>query len=117
MKLLLLALAIFVSIASPLSAGEDFSKDPLEGLKVSKTEILKSLDTLKAQGKISEADHKKATSEVNKMSDAQVSTINENAIGMVRNHPDKALEFANGSNLISSEEAKKQIQELSKPKK
>lgn len=112
-KMLFFALLSFFIFQSPLSASEEMA-DPLANFSVSKDEISKSLDGLKASGKISDADYQKAKVELLGMSDAKVNAIKETAIGMVRNNPDKAVELVN-ANKIDTAAIQKQINDLSKP--
>lgn len=114
-KMLLFTLLSFFLFQSPLSASEsEEMADPLANFTVSKDEIAKSLDNLKASGKISDADYQKAKKELGGMSDTQISAIKETAIGMVRNDPDKAVELVN-ANKIDTAAVEKQIKDLSKP--
>lgn len=114
-KILFFTLLSFFMFQSPLSASELESedKDPLAGFTVSKDEIAKSLDNLKAGGKISDADYQNAKKDLGGMSDTQISAIKETAIGMVRNNPDKAVELVN-ANKIDASAVQKQINDLSK---
>lgn len=115
-KFLAFTLLSFCLFQSTVSANDDLDKDPLEGFTVSKSDIISSLDSLKKMGKISEADYQKAKKELEAMSDSQVSALKETAVGMVRNDPDKAVDLVNKGAKIDTEAAKKQINDLSKPK-
>ena len=77
--------------------------DPLANFTISKDEISQSLDKLRATGKISEADHAAAKKELAQMNDAQVGSIKDKAIGIVRKDPDKALELINKPTIDAKE--------------
>lgn len=77
--------------------------DPLANIKISKDEISKSLDQLKGQGKISESDYNEAQKELKTMSDAQVGSIKDKAIGLIRKDPDKALGIINNKKIDKKE--------------
>lgn len=88
-----MTLLSFFMFQSNLSAQED--ADPLSNITVSKEDIVKSLDMLKKQGKISEADYQKAKAELMSMSDSQVNGIKESAVDIVKKDPKKAMEMVN----------------------
>ena len=112
-KLVALTLISFLLFQSPLSASEDV--DTLSTIKVSKEDILKSLDGLKKAGKISAADYEAAKKELIGMNDTQIDAIKETAVGVVKNNPEKADELLKAKK-IDTKEVKKQIDDLSKPK-
>ncbi len=114
-KFVVITLMSFCFHQNTVSASEGFDKDPLAGLSFSKEEIAKSLETLKNSGKISDADYKKATTELMGMSQNQINALKEAAVGMVRNNPDKAVELVQKGS-FDAEATKKQISDLSKPK-
>lgn len=87
----------------------------LSDIKVSKNDIKISLDKLKAEGQISEADYKKALEQLGGMNDTQISLMKETAIGMVKNDPDKAAEVVK-SKKMNSPEVQKQLKDLAAPK-
>lgn len=77
----LICLAVLVSFR--LSA-EEVLKDPLDGVKVSKDEISKSLEIMKKEGKISAADYEKAKKELSSMNQNDIDSVNKKAIDLVR---------------------------------
>ena len=96
--LAVLTLFSFVFFQANLSASDsDSDVDTLthDTMSISKEEIIKSLDNLKKQGQITEADYEKTKKELLGMSDSQVNNIKKNAEGIIRNNPDKALELVN----------------------
>ncbi|MBC7713701.1 MAG: hypothetical protein H7177_10195 [Rhizobacter sp.] len=110
-KILLVSLFTFFSFHSPLSAAEDLNVDPLSNISVSKDEIIKSLEMLKKQGKITDADYQKAKKEIAVMTDAQVNGIKDIAVNMVRKDPDKAVELLNAKK-IDLKQVEKQAVEV-----
>lgn len=114
-KFLVFTLLSFFLYQSTVSANDEM-KDPLEGFSVSKEDIIKSLDSLKKMGKISEEDYQKAKKELGGMSDAQIGALKETAVGMVRNDPDKAVDLVNKGGKIDPAATQTQIRDLSKPK-
>lgn len=108
--LIILSLTVF---ESSLSASEE-GLDLLSDFKISKVEIVKSLDNLRKNGQISDAEYEKAKKELGGMSDSQVNAIKETAVGLVKNNPDKALELANAKK-IDTDAVDKEIKELSRP--
>lgn len=109
------ALAVIATLMTSYSTSAQDDVDPLANFKVSKTDILKSLETLKNSGQIGQADYDKAVKELGSMSNAQVEGMAQTAIGMVRNDPDKATSLLKSKN-IDLKEVEKQIGELSRPK-
>ncbi len=94
-KNLLFILLTFFIFNSQLSAAEDLDVDTLSNFSVSKDEILKSLDTLKSQGKISDSDYQKAKKELMGMNDNQVNGIRDKAVELVKKDPKKAADIVN----------------------
>lgn len=109
----LFIMALLLSFTSSTEASEELT-DPLAGFQISKDEIKGSLNKLKAEGKISESDYKKALDQLGDMSDGQINAMKDTAIGMVRNDPDKAVEIVNAKK-ISPPDIEKQIKEISQP--
>ncbi len=109
-------LITFLTLSSSIfsSAYSDDNVDPLIGLQISPAEILKSLEQMKATGQISAEDFEKAKRHVANMSSLEVKALNQTAIGMVRNNPDKAVELTKGKT-IDTQAVQKQINALSKP--
>lgn len=112
---LLVILFTFFLFQSPLSANDNLDSDPLANIKVSKQDILLSMEALKKQGKISEADYQKAKKELEAMSDSQVNSITDTAVDVVRKDPDAAVGLLKGAK-IDTNEVKKQVDSVSKPK-
>lgn len=106
---LLITLSAFLMFQTPLSANDDLDTDPLVGLSVSKDDIIKSMEALKKQGKISDADFQKAKKELAGMSDSQVNAMTDSAVDIIRKDPDKALGLVNGAK-IDVNEVKKQAE-------
>lgn len=113
---LLVILFTFFLFQSPLSANDNLDTDPLANIKVSKEDILKSMEALKKQGKISEADYQNAKKELEAMSDSQVNSITDTAVDVIKKDPDKAVGLLQGAK-IDTNEVKKQVDSVSKPKK
>ena len=84
MKLLILVFAVCGFSAFALEE----LKDSLDGIKISKDEVSKSLDTMRREGKISEADYAKTKQELGSMDQAQIDAINKKAIDLIRKNPD-----------------------------
>ena len=89
---------------------QDLNVDPLSNLSISKDDIFKSLDNLKKEGKISDADYEKAKLELKAMSDTQVNGMKDTAVNMIRKDPDKAVDLIKGS-AIDMKEVEKQAGE------
>lgn len=104
----------FITFQSNLSASED-DVDTLtqDTMKIPKDEIVKSLDNLKKEGKISDADYQKAKTELLAMSDEQLNGIKKKAEGMIRNDPDKAVDLVKQKK-IDLKEVEKQAVEVKK---
>lgn len=113
-KLLVILLTFFL-FQSPLSANDNLDVDPLANIKVSKQDIIKSMEALRKQGKISEADFQNAKKELEAMSDTQVNSITDTAVDVIKKDPDKAVGLLQGAK-IDSNEVKKQVDSVSKPK-
>ena len=108
-KFLLFTALSFFTFQPQVSASDDVN-DPLTGFTVSKDDIVKGLDHLKSEGKISQADYDKAKSELSGMSDSSVDELKDKAVGIVRNNPDKALELVKAPK-VNPEEVQKQLKE------
>lgn len=94
---ILVTLATYLLFQSPIKAADDdLNIDPLAGISVSKEDILKSMEALKKQGKISDADFETAKKELMGMSDAQIGNITETAVQVIRKDPDKAVGLVSG---------------------
>jgi hypothetical protein len=104
-----------LSLSTFAIASDEQLVDPLPNLSISKSEVQKSLENLKNSGKISAADYEVAQKELSTMSDSQLNTIKEKAVGLIRNDPDKALEIAKAPK-IDLEEAHKQLNAVQAPK-
>lgn len=106
-----------ISLVSLLSLPVAYAQDdidPLSNVKVSKEEIFKSLENLKSQGQISADDYEKAKLQLSGMDANQIEGLNQTAVGMVRNNPDKAVELSQKP--FNEAAVKEQLQELSRPK-
>lgn len=114
MKILFLFLSLVLLHTNTVFAEDDMT-NPLSDIKVNKNEIKVSLDKLKADGQISEADYKKALEQLGGINDTQISLMIDAAIGMVKNNPDKAADVVK-SKKINTPEVQKQIKDLSAPK-
>ncbi len=109
-----MTLLSFVMFQSNLSASEeDVDTLTQDTMSISKDDIIKSLDSLKKEGKITEDDYQRAKKELLGMSDAQVNGIKKTAEGMVRNNPDKAVDLVKGPK-VDVKEVKKQAVEVKK---
>ena len=114
MKILFLFISLVLLQTNNVFAEADMA-NPLNDIKVTKNEIKLSLDKLKADGQISEADYKKAIEQLGGLNDTQISLMKDAAIGMVKNDPDKAVEVLN-SKKINTPEVQKQLKDLATPK-
>ena len=115
MKKILITLMAFFLFQSPLSANDELNIDPLSNISISKEDIIKGLETLRKQGKISDADYEKAKKELLSISDSQIKSITEKAVDVIRKDPDKAVELVNAVK-VDPNEVKKQIESTkSKP--
>ena len=113
-KLLITLLAFFL-FQSPISANDELDGDPLVGIKISKEDILKSMEALKKQGKISEADYQKAIKELEGMNQSQINNITDTAVDVIKKDPDKAMNLLKGEK-IDTKALKDQVESVSKPK-
>lgn len=86
---------LLLTFSSTQLNAEEIEKDPLEGINISKGEIVKQLDDFKKQGKISEAEYLETQKQLNTMKESEITALNQTAIGMVRKDPDKAVALAN----------------------
>jgi PAB1-binding protein PBP1 len=109
MKKILITLMAFFLFQSPLSANDELDVDPLSNINISKEDIIKSLETLKKQGKISDADYEKAKKELSGISDSQIKSITNTAVDVIRKDPDKAVGLVNALK-VDTNEVKKQIE-------
>lgn len=109
MKKTLITLMAFLLFQSPLSANDNLDVDPLSNINVSKEDILKSLESLQKQGKISQADLDKAKKELSVLNDSQIKSITDTAVDVIRKDPDKALGLVNAAK-VDTNEVKKQIE-------
>lgn len=109
MKKIIVSLTALLLLQSPLSANDELDIDPLANINVSKEEILKSMEVLRKQGKISNADYDRAKKELSGLSHSQVKSITETAVDVIRKDPDKALSLVNAAKLDPNE-VKKQIE-------
>lgn len=112
---LLITLLTFFLFQSPISANDDLEGDPLANIKVSKEDILKSMEALKKQGKISDADYQKAIKELEGMNQSQINNITDTAVDVIRKDPDKAMGLLKGEK-IDTKALKEQVDSVSKPK-
>lgn len=115
MKQILFTFMAFFIFQSPLSANDEQLVNPLSSINISKDDIIKSMEALQKQGKISPADLEKAKRELSGLSDSQIKSITETAMDVIRKDPDKALGLVNAVKL-DPDEVKKQIENApSKP--
>lgn len=109
---LALSTVTFIFLSSGFAFAEDLV-DPLAGINVSSDEIMKSLESMKASGQINKEDYEKAKLQLATMSSAEIKALNDTAIGMVRNDPDKAVELTKKP--FNEAAVKDQLQNLSRP--
>lgn len=109
MKKLIMVLLAFFLFQSLLLANDDLDVDPLANISVSKEDILKSMELLNKQGKISNADLEMAKKELSGLNNSQVQSITDTAVDIIRKDPDKALSLVNSAK-INTNEVKKQIE-------
>ena len=91
---------------------DEIKIDPFASFDISKEGILKSLLLLKEKGTISEAEYEKAKKELSTISDAQVKSMTNTAIEIIKKDPDKALDIMNRQK-IDFNEVKKQSEIVS----
>ena len=72
-------------------ANFDIGTMPMSDFNITKDGMLKSIESLKAQGIISQTDFDKAKKELSGLSDHQLKTITNSAIEIVKKDPKKAL--------------------------
>lgn len=99
---LILALSITINIFAS-EKGTDTSEvssvdtdqlyKSIESFKINKDEIRKSLENLKASGKITNADYLKSLEELNKMDDKKIEDLSKKAVDMIKNQGAKAGEL------------------------
>lgn len=82
MKLLIIVGCLLGNIA--------YAQNSIDDIKVSKDEIVKSLDMLKKSGSISEEDYQKAKKELGTMNDKQVDAITLKAKDTIKKNPSAA---------------------------
>jgi phage-related minor tail protein len=85
-KLLMMALLMSVIPMSVSAATEDV--DTIKQMKISKSDILASMEQLRKGGQISEADYQKAKKELEAMNDSQIDGIKNKAVGIIEKNPE-----------------------------
>lgn len=110
----LLVLMTFVFQTNVCFGEEDLNIDPLSNVNISKEELAKSMELLRKENKISEADFQKANKELMGMNDVQISALTQTAVGMIRKNPDKAVDLSKADK-VDHKEVQKQIDSLSSP--
>ena len=97
-------------------ANDEVKIDPFANIDISKEGILKSLLLLREKGTISEVEYEKAKKELTTFSDAQIKSMTNSAIEIIKKDPDKAIDMMNRMK-IDTNEVKKQSEIVSpKPK-
>ncbi len=109
MKKALITIMAFFWLQSPLSANDELELSPMSGINISKENILKSLEELKKQGKISDSDLEKAKKELSDLSDSQIKSMTKTAVDIIEKDPNKAMELMNLKK-IDNDEVKKKIE-------
>jgi phage-related minor tail protein len=71
-----------------VSAAPNEDVDTIKQMKISKADILASMEKLRKGGQISEADYQKAKKELEAMNDSQVDGIRNKAIGIIEKNPE-----------------------------
>lgn len=112
---MILSLIFSFNLSALDEPNADTLSDPLVGFQVSKEDIAKSLEVLRAKGTISEADYQKSIKELSGLSNQQITGLTQTAVGMVRNNPEAAEGLVKG-NSLDVKEVEKQIKDLSLPK-
>lgn len=74
------------------SGNEDLYK-ALDSFKINKDEIRKSLENLKAAGKISNAEYLKSLEELNKMDDKKIDDLSKKAVDIIKKQGTGAAEL------------------------
>lgn len=74
-----------------------FNLSMAQDFKVSKEEIRNSLLLLKKEGRISDADFKKAVVELDQMDNKKVDELNARAENIISNQPEKVNQMLNSS--------------------
>ena len=83
MLTLLLGYSTHISLAYSAEKDQE-DLDLLSNIQVSKEDILSSMEMLKKQNKISEADFQKAKKELMDMDTSQLNDLNQKAIGIIK---------------------------------
>ena len=84
---------IFITLISLNVPAEEKIENPFAGMQVSKDEISQSLDLLKKEGKISEADYLKSKKALSGMNQSQIDGINKKALNIVIDNPHASEEM------------------------
>jgi hypothetical protein len=96
-----------------------FSQDSGVSLKVSKDDIIKSLEMMKKEGKLSDADYIKTKKELGNMDQSQIDSLNDKAVNFVKKNPEKADDMykslhLHNDNKINYENLGKELENTSK---
>ena len=111
LRRLLVMLALF-SFTNTIFAEEN-KVVALDQMKISKQDILGSLDQLRKAGQISEEDYQKAKKQLEGMSDSQVKGIQDKAVGIIKENPGVVNEVME-SKKVSPEDIKKTLEKKKK---
>lgn len=86
-KLLMMSLLMtFTPMKASADNGDNV--DTIKQMKISKADILGSMEQLRKNGQISEADYLKAKKELEAMNDAQIDGIRNKAVGIIEKNPE-----------------------------
>lgn len=104
---------LFILIAFIMSFNI-FAQDSLDNITVSREEIGKSLEIMRKEGKISEADYLKTKKEFGLMNQGQIDSVTKKAIGIVKKNPDKAESAYKNMQKDNIDGLQKELDNLSK---
>ena len=93
-------------------ANMDIGAMPMPSLNLNKEGMLKTIESLRAQGKISQIDFEKAKKELLGLSDHQIKTMTETAIEIIKKDPEKALGLIDNMK-VENNEVKKEVERIS----
>lgn len=109
LKYLLLTLTLISFAAPSMALEEGVDTISLDTMKISKEDIMASLDKLRKGGQISEEDYQKAKKQLEGLSDAQIKGIKDKAVKIVKENPEVVNE-AMKSKQMTPEEIKKSLE-------
>lgn len=91
-----------------------FGQDSLDDIKISKEEIATSLEKMRQEGQVSEADYLRTKKELGLMNQTQIDSLNKKAIGIVKKNPAKAEDASKNMQKDHMDSFHKELDKLSK---